>query len=299
MAQAAEQLQNWGYEVIIPNPREGEVAYDTLDDKTRAELKDGLIREHLHHINKSDAIFVFNEDKNSIEGYVGGNTLMEMAFAFSQGIEIFLLKEPTGVSYLDELLGMKPIILKESVRSIHEYFEALPRTYVSSSSPIKQRAVSRALRRGGIHTTIVPYPTSSGISEQPLNIDETYEGAMNRHAALQKETKELNAIYLATIESGLHKAHKDHNSFECVVTIVEKIGKEKRIGISMDMEYPREMTDKVPTQYPDIGALVKAEYGTTLKDAHPIITNGKITRLNMLENALYTLVSQLSDIEEK
>lgn len=298
MAQAAEQLRANGYEVETPNPREGEVAYDTLDDKTRAELKDGLIREHLHHINNSDAIFVFNEDKKGIEGYIGGNTLMEMAFAFSQGIEMFLLKNPTGVSYIDEILGMQPIILKNSAESIHEYFEGLPKTYLSSKSPIKQRAISRALRKAGIRTTVIPHPTASGVNEQPMDIDETYKGASNRHATLKAETAKLKPTYLATIESGLHKAHDNHNSFDCVVTIVEKVGEEKRVGISMDIEYPHEMTDKVPSKYPDLGELVKSEYGATLKDAIAIITNGKVTRLKVLENTLYNVISQLSGARE-
>ena len=295
MAQAAEQLRKHGHEVETPNPREGEVAYDTLDDKTRAELKDGLIREHLRHINESDAIFVFNEDKKGIEGYIGGNTLMEMAFAFSQGIEIFLLKEPTGVSYIDELLGMKPTILKNGAESIHEYFEELPKTYVSSKSPIKLLAVSRALRRAGIYTNVLSHPVSSNVNEQPQNIDETYEGAENRQNALASELAKTPYAYLATVESGFHKPHANHNLFHCDVVVLESKDGVRKTGITLGVEYPKEMTDKVPSVYPDIGVLVQQEYGSVLKDPIPYATNGRLTRLQLVENSVFTIATQFSE----
>lgn len=298
MTQAAEKLREHGYEVEVPNPREGEIAYDTLDDKTRAELKDSLIREHMHHINTSDAIFVFNEDKKGIEGYIGGNTLMEMAFAFSQRIEIFLLKTPTGVSYIDEILGMKPIILKNSTESIHEYFEGLPKTYVSSKSPIKLLAVSRALRRAKIYTQVLPRPVSSNVNEQPQNIDETYEGAENRQDALRDELAKTHYDYLATVESGFHKPHANHNLFHCDVVVLESKDGTRKTGITLGVEYPKEMTDKVPSVYPDIGVLVQQEYGSTLKDPIPYATNGQLTRLQLVENSVFTIATQFSKEEQ-
>jgi len=293
MKNAAKILESAGYEVEIPNPREGEVDYHTLPAAERATLKNRLIREHLDHITNSDAIFVYNEVKRDVEGYIGGSALMEMAFAFAQGIEIFLLRPAPDLSYADEIEGMEPIVINGDITAIDIYFQSLPKTLVSSKSPVKLRAVSRGLRKAGIRTLVAPYPTQSGVSEQPQNIEETYEGAINRHKALMKETTEQKPDYLATVECGLHSIHPDHNVFSSTVVILEKIGSALKVGMAVELEYPTEMTDKVPAVYPDIGVLVQQEYGSALKDPFPFFTKGKISRLKLVEDAIFNVAAQL------
>ena len=295
MKRAEEILTQAGHEVEIPNPREGQVDYHSLSDAERASLKSTLIQEHLDKINESDAIFVYNEEKKGVAGYIGGNTLMEMAFAFAQGIEIFALRPAPDLSYTDEIVGMLPIVIDGDVIKIDEYFKGLPTTYVSSKSPIKLRAVSRGMRRAGIATQVLPLPTESGVSEQPQNLEETYQGANNRHDALAKVSKDKNPDYLATVESGLYQVHPDHNSFSSTLVVLEKVGGERKIGVNVELEYPREMTDKVPSVYPDLGVLVQQEYGSTLKDPFPHFTNGKVNRLQLVETAVFNVAAQLAE----
>jgi len=126
-----------------------------------------------------------------------------------------------------------------------------------------------------------------------MNIEETYEGAQNRHAALKQETAKEKPTYLATIESGFSTVHAKHNTFECQIVMLEKVGSEVRTGISVSVEYPKAMTDKVPSKYQDIGELAQAEYGSKLKDPFPYFTNGKVSRLKLLEDAVFTLAVQL------
>ena len=220
---------------------------------------------------------------------------MEMAFAFAQGIEIFALRPAPDLSYTDEIVGMLPIVIDGDVIKIDEYFKGLPTTYVSSKSPIKLRAVSRGMRRAGIATQVLPLPTESGVSEQPQNLEETYQGANNRHDALAKVSKDKNPDYLATVESGLYQVHPDHNSFSSTLVVLEKVGGERKIGVNVELEYPREMTDKVPSVYPDLGVLVQQEYGSTLKDPFPHFTNGKVNRLQLVETAVFNVAAQLAE----
>ena len=297
MVAASKQLEDMGYEVEIPNPRDGEVDYLTLPDGERQNLKDILMREHLAKISDSDAVLIFNEDKKGIEGYIGGNTLMEMAFAYAQKLEIFILKQATGVSYLDEIEGMKPILINGDINVIDAHYAALPKTYVSSKSPIKLRAFSRGMRRAGIRAHVLAHPTDSNVAEQPSTIAETYEGATNRHDALVREFENSaeRPAYFATFEGGNHPIHENHNVFTGGVVILERVGLERKIGISLDLEAPKEMTDKVPSIYPDIGVLVQKEYGSTLKDPFPYFTNGKIKRLELVENAVYNIAVQFPE----
>lgn len=296
MKDTANTLDALGYEIITPNPREGEIDYNTLPDAERAALKETLIQEHLDEINESDAILIFNEDKKGVVGYIGGNTLVEMAFAYAQKIELFLLKPVPDMSYTDEILGMKPIALDGDILKVDEYFKQLPSVHVSSKSPIKLSAISRGLRRAGIRTRVIAKPTESNVSEQPMNIDETYLGALTRHEALSRLSSGKDDVkYLATVESGQHPIHPKHNTFGSSVIIIEKVGGERKIGINVSIEYPKSMTDKVPSQYPDLGVLVQKEYGSILKDPVPFFTNGKTNRRKVVEEAVFNVAIQLSE----
>jgi non-canonical (house-cleaning) NTP pyrophosphatase len=294
MKEAERILTEAGYTVEIPNPREGEVDYHSLSDEQRASLKNTLIKEHLDKISESDAVFIYNKEKKGVPGYIGGNTLMEMAFAYQQNIEIFLLQPAPDLSYIDEVLGMQPIVIDGDVSQIDRYFKSLPTTYVSSKSPIKLSAVSRGMRKAGIKTMVLPLPTESNVSEQPQNINETYEGANNRHDALEIATKGKNPAYLATVESGLYQVHPDHNSFSSTVVVLERVGGARKVGVNVELEYPREMTNKIPSVYPDLGVLVQQEYGSTLKDPFPFFTGGKVNRLQLVETAVFNVAAQLA-----
>jgi non-canonical (house-cleaning) NTP pyrophosphatase len=288
MQMAKQQLETLGYEVEKPNVADGHVYSDNLDEN--ADLKRGFIDEHFRKIDDSDAVLVVNHTKNGVDNYIGGNTLIEIAYAYAHGLEIFLLNPVPQVNYSDEIHGMHPIVIDSDLAKIDQYFDQLPLLLISSESPVKHRALSRGLRRAGIRTNVDGVKVASGVNEQPMSIEESYDGAINRHANLKKLGKK--ADYFATIESGQHTAHKNHSMFGCAVIVLEKAGGEQKIGIDLDVEFPREMVEKVPSVYPDLGVLVQKEYGSKLKDPYPFFTNNKLTRTKMLESAVYNLAVQ-------
>lgn len=289
METAKKQLEDLGYEVEKPNNDESK-AYGKDSDEN-AKLAKTFIDEHFAKIGDSDAILVVNGTKRGVEHYIGANTLIEMAHAYTQGLEIFLLNPVPAVDYDNEIRGLQPIVLDGDIAKIDEYVQSLPLVMMSTESPVKHRAVSRGLRRAGIRVRVDGRKVESGVSEQPFSVDETYDGAVNRHDALAKIIPKGTA-YLMTIESGQHSPHKDHGTFGCSVCIFEPVGGERKIGIDFDIEFPTAMTDKVPSVYPDLGALVQAEYGAKVKDPFPYFTGGKLTRTKVLENAVYNLVIQ-------
>lgn len=292
MSEVKGQLEGMGYEVEKPNVAEVHTYGDDLDKN--ADIKQGFINEHFRKIDTSDAILVVNEDKNGIENYIGGNTLIEIAHAYTQGIEVFLLHPVPNVSYADEIRGMHPISLNGNTAEVASYFEKLPLVRISSESPVKHLAVSRGLRKADIRVRTEGVKVESGVDEQPMSIEESYEGAMIRHENLIKTDKV--ADYFVTIESGQHLAHKNHSLFGCAVIIIERVNQGRKIGIDLDVEFPREMLDKVPSQYPDLGVLVQKEYGSKLKDPYPFFTNNQLTRAKLLEEAVYRVAVQLEAI---
>ena len=82
-------------------------------------VKNQAIRDHFDKIQWCDAVVIANHDKRGVEGYIGGNTLMEMGLAFFLKKPIYVLKTPSSVlSYKVEILGMDPVFLNDNLELI-------------------------------------------------------------------------------------------------------------------------------------------------------------------------------------
>ena len=78
-------------------------------------LKEGAINDHYEKIDWCDGVLVINLEKRGIEGYVGGNTLIEMGVAFYQKKKIYILNPVSSeLSYKQEIMGMKPVVLNNN-----------------------------------------------------------------------------------------------------------------------------------------------------------------------------------------
>ncbi|MCD6368067.1 MAG: hypothetical protein J7L45_03215 [Candidatus Aenigmarchaeota archaeon] len=82
-------------------------------------VKSVLIKEHFKNIENSDAILVLNFDRDGEEGYVGGNTFLEMGVAYYLNKKIFLWKFPMKkLPYFEEILSMNPRIIDGDIDKI-------------------------------------------------------------------------------------------------------------------------------------------------------------------------------------
>lgn len=83
------------------------------------DMKGNAIRDHYKKIEWGDAIVVANHEKRGVQGYIGGNTLMEIGVAFFLGKPIYILHPISSeLSYKQEILGMKPIFLNGNLHVI-------------------------------------------------------------------------------------------------------------------------------------------------------------------------------------
>lgn len=83
------------------------------------DLKEGAIRDHYQKIDWADAILVVNHEKRGIQGYIGGNTLIEIGVAFYQKKPIYILNPVSSeLSYKQEICGMKPVFLNGNLTLI-------------------------------------------------------------------------------------------------------------------------------------------------------------------------------------
>ena len=91
---------------------------DNLTDDL-LKIKTMLIDRHIERIKNSDAILVLNLDKDGENGYIGGNTFLEMGIAYYLNKKIFLWRKPSeNLSYYEEIMALNPIIINENIEKI-------------------------------------------------------------------------------------------------------------------------------------------------------------------------------------
>ncbi|MFC1627169.1 hypothetical protein ACFL18_01265 [Patescibacteria group bacterium] len=111
---AKHKLEQLGHQVIIPKTTnliyKNKLSFKDLDQH---KLDQGPINvvKHFDNIKKADAILVINPTRKGIKNYIGGNTLMEMGFAYYLKKPIYLLNSIPRMSYFEEIRDVQPIIL--------------------------------------------------------------------------------------------------------------------------------------------------------------------------------------------
>jgi hypothetical protein len=119
-----EGLEILGHEVFVPIEVEQNIipieALDktTDEEKISAKIEYNFIREHFFKIQVSEAVLILNYDKNGIENYVGGNTFLEMGYAFGMGKKIFMINPIPEMNYSIEMHSMQPIIIDGDLTKI-------------------------------------------------------------------------------------------------------------------------------------------------------------------------------------
>jgi len=101
-----QKLEEKGHEVFV-YPQEIEVNGKTIhvtdyykmrkDNLTGdlLKIKTTLVDKHIEKIKNSNAVLVLNLDKDGKNGYIGGNTFLEMGIAYYLNKKIFLWKKPS------------------------------------------------------------------------------------------------------------------------------------------------------------------------------------------------------------
>ena len=123
-----KKLKAFGFRVKLPHTAQkmkqsGDFKVETyktwFKNKKDYAKKRWLITNHFRKVISSDAILVVNEKKNGIEGYIGGNTLMEMAIAFQYKKPIYILNPVSEkLGWKEEVFGMQPIFLNGVLEKI-------------------------------------------------------------------------------------------------------------------------------------------------------------------------------------
>jgi len=126
-----ESLEAMGHLVSIPYMSERIIAGDLSleeflavkekegDTSFRQGAKEDVIKRYYNLIREADAILVLNEDKKGIKNYIGGNTFLEIGFAYTAEKKIYLYNPIPEISYSDEIKAMSPLILNGDLTKIN------------------------------------------------------------------------------------------------------------------------------------------------------------------------------------
>ncbi len=125
MRESAKLLESAGHKVILPPSamlnQTKEYWEEVKSKKPEEFIKVGRERnmKYFGEIKSADAVLVMNLPKNGIDGYIGANTLMELAIAFEHNKKIFLYSAPSGDFFAaEELSYMKPVVINADVKKI-------------------------------------------------------------------------------------------------------------------------------------------------------------------------------------
>ncbi len=122
MAQVRDQLVLRGFTVNVPGELddiEKNEAYMTSDeDRITVKIEYDFIREHFRKIEQSDAILILNYEKKGIPGYIGGNTFLEMGYAFGLGKKVYLLHPVPEMDYKTEMHAIQPTVIDGDLTKI-------------------------------------------------------------------------------------------------------------------------------------------------------------------------------------
>lgn len=80
--------------------------------------KEKAMRGHFDKVEWTDAVLILNYSKRNVENYIGANTLLEMGLAFHLEKKIYLLNKIPEISYKEEILGMRPIVIDNDLTKI-------------------------------------------------------------------------------------------------------------------------------------------------------------------------------------
>lgn len=123
MVDLKERLQSLGFEdVLIPRNSEkyalGELNPETNFESSRNKIEGDLVREYYKEIEISDAVIIANYSKGGIKNYVGGNAFLEAAFAHVLNKDLYFLFDIPEMTYTDELIALRPVILNDDLGKI-------------------------------------------------------------------------------------------------------------------------------------------------------------------------------------
>lgn len=162
---------------------------------------------------------------------------------------------------------------------------------LGSTSAHKLEALKEACLRIGLKTEIKTALVESDINMQPYGFEETYQGALNRAKHTQAENPKSLAIGL---ENGII-AIKD-KFVDVAVIVVLMPNNQEFVGTSVGIEFPKEAVETARVRgfhITTVGSVIAETMGGSGTDPHSTLTHGKVSRKEILVDAISAVLSRV------
>ncbi len=122
MLEYREKLLELGHDAFVTDLHKamvGKTDFEIEEIKLHQKYNMDAIRKFWRMMQGADAVLVLNIDKNGVQNYVGGNTLMEIGFAHVLNQKIFMLNPIPEMPYCKtEIEAVKPIVINGDLKKI-------------------------------------------------------------------------------------------------------------------------------------------------------------------------------------
>jgi beta-glucosidase/6-phospho-beta-glucosidase/beta-galactosidase len=120
-----KELKKIGFRVKVPKTAKRMQRENNFDvnhyktwfnDKSDYNKKRKLMKDHFKKVIESDAVLVLNKEKNGVQGYIGGNGLMEMTIALHYKKPIFIYENiAEDLPIAEEIYGLGPVFIDKNL----------------------------------------------------------------------------------------------------------------------------------------------------------------------------------------
>ncbi len=156
---------------------------------------------------------------------------------------------------------------------------------VASKNPVKINACKKAFSEYFEDVEVLAFSVPSNVSPQPMSLEETYKGAVNRAKNLKKEVKDAD-FYLG-LESGIMKIN---DNFALAGGVVAIIDKKDRLSFALTPYFPlpKKVMDEL-NKGKELGDVMKEMIKRDVKQkegAIGVFSRGKVTREDLFVPAI-------------
>lgn len=122
MLKVKKELEKLGHEVLVSDFATDFIGVgegEKIKLNTRDVKENDALRGHCRKIEKSDAVLVLNYDRKGVKNYIGGNTFLEIGYAYILRKKVFLLQAIPEIEYYSlEIKNMQPTIVNGDLKRI-------------------------------------------------------------------------------------------------------------------------------------------------------------------------------------
>ena len=122
MLEVKDKLEKMGHEAICSKFVKNFIGKNDVEkEEIKLHQKYNLdaIKEFWNDMQDVDAVLALNLDRKGIPNYIGGNTFLELGFAYVLNKKIFLFNPIPDIHFYDtEIIAMRPVILNGDLARI-------------------------------------------------------------------------------------------------------------------------------------------------------------------------------------